>query len=156
VADRCAHEGIDVVFEVVLGAERFGFFTGCDNVRRHSGISDRALIDLYRHADALFLPVTDATANNAVLEALACGTPAISTRIGGIPDYLDEASGWLLPPGDAGAAFDCVKRLVLNRGEARSKRAGARAKAESFSWDTVAAQIVAGYERLLRGQPFAV
>jgi glycosyltransferase involved in cell wall biosynthesis len=155
VADCCARDGLDVMFDVVLPARHLGFFTGCDNVRRHSGVSDAALTDVYRHADALFLPVTGATANNAVLEALACGTPVISTYTGGIPDYVDESSGWLLPLGDAEAAYACVQRLALNRDEARGLRAGARAKAETFSWHRVAAQITGGYQRLLAGQSFA-
>jgi glycosyltransferase involved in cell wall biosynthesis len=155
VVDRCVHEGLDVVFDVVLPVQRFGFFTGCDNVKLHSEISDADLVNFYSHADALFLPLIDATANNAILEALACGTPAISTNVGGIPNYVDDSSGWLLPPGDADAAFECVKRLANNREEARNKRKGARAKAESLSWDRVAGTILAGYERLLAGRSFA-
>jgi glycosyltransferase involved in cell wall biosynthesis len=155
VVDRCNHEGLNVTFDVVLPAQRFGFFTGCDNVKLHSGLSDVDLVNLYSYADALFLPLIDATANNAILEALACGTPAISTSIGGIPNYVDASSGWLLPPGDADATFECVKRLANNREEARSKRKGARAKAESLSWERVAGTIIAGYERLLAGRSFA-
>jgi glycosyltransferase involved in cell wall biosynthesis len=155
VADRCARDGLAVVFDVVLPANRFSFFTGCDNVQRHSGLSDAALVELYRNADALFLPVTGATANNAVLEALACGTPVISTHIGGIPDYVDESSGWLLPPADADAAFECVRNLVRNREIAPSMRAGARRKSEEFAWTKVAKQITEGYQRIVRGGSFA-
>jgi glycosyltransferase involved in cell wall biosynthesis len=155
VADRCAAAGVDVVFDVVLPAARHGFFTGCDLVRRHSGISDAQLLALYQAADALFLPVTGATANNAVLEALACGTPVISTLIGGMPDYVDASCGWLLPPGDADAAFDCVQTLAANRDLARARRAGARARAEAMSWRQVAGQIQAAYARLDAGQAFA-
>ena len=150
VADRCAREGLDAVFDVVLPAERMGFFTGCANVRRHSDISEAALIRLYQDSDALFLPLLDGTANNAILEALACGTPAISTRVGGIPDYVDEASGWLLPPSDADEAFACVRAIAADRDVARLKRAGARAKAESFAWPLIAARMRAAFDRLRR------
>jgi glycosyltransferase involved in cell wall biosynthesis len=155
VADRCAQENLDVEFNVVLPAARCAFFTGCDNVRRHSEISDDALIELYCTADALFLPVTGATANNTILEALACGTPVISTRIGGISDYVNDSCGWLLPPGDAAAAFECVRLLAKDRDLVRAKRASARAQADKFSWERVAAQIAAGYQRLATGRPFA-
>jgi glycosyltransferase involved in cell wall biosynthesis len=106
VADRCAREGLDVVFDVVLPTALMSFFTGCANIQPHIDISEIELIRLYQDSDALFLPLLDGTANNAILEALACGTPVISTRIGGIPDYVDDASGWLLRPRDADEAFD--------------------------------------------------
>jgi hypothetical protein len=38
---------------------------------------------------------------------------------------------------------------------ARNKGAGARCKAENFSWEKVARQITSGYQRLLSGQAFA-
>jgi glycosyltransferase involved in cell wall biosynthesis len=155
VMDRCARENLPVDFEVVLRQDRLGFFTGCDNVRRHSNIDDSALLSLYGNADALFLPVTGATANNAVLEALACGTPVISTRVGGIPDYVDASSGWLLPPNDADAAFELVKRVAANREILGAMRQRARARAETFSWDRIAAQILAAYERVRAGESFS-
>ncbi|HEY2621362.1 MAG TPA: glycosyltransferase family 4 protein [Acetobacteraceae bacterium] len=148
VADRCARDGFDVVFDVVLPADRMGFFTGCANVRRHSNISEAALIGLYQSSDALFLPLLDATASCAIVEALACGTPAISTRVGGIPDYVDDTSGWLLTPRDADEAFECVRAIINDRDCARIRRVGARAKAESFAWPRVAARMRAAFARL--------
>jgi len=155
VADRCAQERLSATIDAVVPIQFAGFFCGCDNVRLHSNISGEALIALYQGADAMFLPVTGATANNAVLEALACGTPVISTDVGGIPDYVSEDCGWLLPLGDSEAAFQCVKRVAENRTLARAKRSAARAQAERFSWQQVAGQIAAGYQRLLSGGNFA-
>jgi len=148
VADRCAREGLDVVFDVVLPADRMGFFTGCANVRRHSNLSEAELMRLYQGSDALFLPLLDGTANNAILEALACGTPVISTHVGGIPDYVDEASGWLLRPKDADEAFECLRAIIADRDLSRIKRDGARAKAESFAWPLVAARMRTAFARL--------
>jgi len=155
VADRCAHERLNATIDAVVPRQYSGFFCGCDNVRLHSNISGEALVALYQGADAMFLPVTSATANNAILEALACGTPVISTDVGGIPDYVNEDCGWLLPLGDSEAAFQCVKHLAENRTLARAKRSAARAQAERFSWRHVSAQITAGYRRLLSGGNFA-
>jgi glycosyltransferase involved in cell wall biosynthesis len=155
VADRCARERLNATIDAIVPERCSGFFCGCDNVRVHSDISDEALIAFYQRADAMFLPVTSATANNSILEALSCGTPVISTDVGGIPDYVNEECGWLLPLGDNEAAFQCVKRLAEDRGLARAKRRAARAQAERFSWQQVAAQITAGYRRLLAGGNFA-
>lgn len=64
------------------------------------GISDEQLRDEYRRAHALFLPLQLSTANNVVLEAMSCGTPVVSTPIGGMPEYVSADAGILVAPGD--------------------------------------------------------
>jgi len=111
----------------------------------HSQISEDELITLYRGADALFQPVTNATCNNSVVEALACGTPVISTRIGGLPDYVSEESGWLLPVGEVAGHVELISSLYGNRELARNRRSAARAQALKFDWHLVAQQMSAVY-----------
>lgn len=103
------------------------------------------MIGLYRSADVLFLPVTNATANNSILEALACGTPVISTLVGGIPDYVDDESGWLLPVGDVAGHVNLIASLHGNRELARKRRQAARIQALKFDWRLVAEQMIALY-----------
>jgi glycosyltransferase involved in cell wall biosynthesis len=67
----------------------------------HAELSDEELRGLYQAADLLLLPLLDAVANNAVLEALATGLPIISTHVGGMPEYLPSGAGQLCQPGDA-------------------------------------------------------
>jgi len=57
------------------------------NCVRHSGISDETLRYLYQRARLLFLPMIASGANNAFVEALACGTPIVTNDVGGIRDY---------------------------------------------------------------------
>ena len=148
VIDRCRHDGINAEFIVVISGVGATFFTGCTNVQILCNIPEQKLISIYRSCDALFLPVLDSTANNSILEALACGLPVISTRIGGVPDYLDESCGWLLPPGDVDAAFECVRAIANDRDRAMSKRAAARLKAENFSWERISEIMLAAYSTL--------
>ena len=66
----------------------------------HSGLYSEQVRELYRRATLLFLPFIDAAANNGIVEALACGLPIVSTRVGGIPDYVPDDCGRLCAPGD--------------------------------------------------------
>jgi len=106
-----------------------------------TGIKESELIDLYINADVLFIPVNFATANNSLLESLACGTPVISTNTGGIPDYLDDSCGWLLPKGDIRAATELLTELSENPHKARDKKKPARKKSLNYDWSKVASQI---------------
>jgi glycosyltransferase involved in cell wall biosynthesis len=149
VIDQCAFRNLKVSFDVVVPEKHFKFFTGCANVHLLSGIPEEDLIHLYQRADALFLPFLDATANNAILESLACGTPVITSDLGGIRDYIDESCGWLLPSGDRDSALACVCALAQNPTLAESKRRAARLRAEEFSWERVAAAVDAAYSRIV-------
>jgi glycosyltransferase involved in cell wall biosynthesis len=47
------------------------------------------------------------------IEALACGLPAIGSRVGGIPEIVaDGVTGYLVPAGDYGLLADRVHRLL--------------------------------------------
>jgi glycosyltransferase involved in cell wall biosynthesis len=143
--DEINRRRLDVEFHVVTAEHFFPYLIGCDNLVLHSNISEAELVGLYRNAHVLFLPVTNATANNSVLEALACGTPVISTLVGGIPDYVNEESGWLLPVGDVSAHVDLIASLAGDREFARRRRQAARTQALKFDWRYVAEQMIALY-----------
>ncbi|MGH7979070.1 MAG: glycosyltransferase, partial [Limisphaerales bacterium] len=100
----------------------------------------------YRKADALLLPLTEATANNSLLESLACGTPVISNTVGGIPDYMDESCGWLFPRGDVGPVVELIKGLCANREALLSKRTAARTVSLRFDWTQIRKQASLAYE----------
>ncbi|WP_198378894.1 glycosyltransferase, partial [Neoroseomonas rubea] len=76
-----------------------------------SGLSDVALRQAYRDADAVLLPLRDATANNAILEAMACGRPVIATDVGGVAE-MTQGAARLVPPDDATAIARCVLELA--------------------------------------------
>lgn len=114
-----------------------------------SGISEQDLISLYRYSDVVLMPVIHATANNALLEAIACGTPVISTRIGGIPDYLDDTCGWLFPTGDVRSIVSVIEEVAQNRDQAIEKGENARKKSLSYDWTSVADEVKAVYQFVL-------
>lgn len=61
-----------------------------------------------------------------LMEAMACGLPAVSTRLVGIPDLVvDGSTGLLVDPGDVKALADALERLAKDRGLAeRLAKAG--------------------------------
>ena len=56
-------------------------------IRWHENIDDEKLLQLYREAWILFLPLLETSANNALVEAMACGTTPVVNLVGGVPDY---------------------------------------------------------------------
>jgi glycosyltransferase involved in cell wall biosynthesis len=84
----------------------------------------------YQAADALLHAAKADNFPCVVLEALACGTPVITTAIGGIPEQIvDEVTGFLVPRGDSQMMAKKIQHLmnspVLCRAmsEAAAKRA---------------------------------
>jgi glycosyltransferase involved in cell wall biosynthesis len=78
----------------------------------HSDLPDVKLRRLYQEADLLFLPVLDAVANNAVLEALASGLPVVSTQVGGMVNYLPTCAGLLCKSRDSQSHAEAVCELM--------------------------------------------
>jgi glycosyltransferase involved in cell wall biosynthesis len=108
-------------------------------VRR--GIDDAALLALYRESDVLLLPLHDSTANNALLEGMACGLAPIVTDVGGVRDYADDSSAVLAPPGDTLAMVSAITYFLKDRRALRRAQDAARAQAQRHAWPGVAAQL---------------
>jgi len=141
IIGECQARGLAVQFDIVDSAHGLSGSAYLPNVHLHGGILEEDLIRLYREADALLLPVRDATATNAALEALACGTPVISTMVGGMPDYVDDTCGWLFENGDVAGIVELICGMSKEPGIAASRRHAARSKALGFDWKRVAAKL---------------
>lgn len=97
-----------------------------------------------RGALALVVPSVTAASGDeeglptVVLEAMAQGTPVIGSRHSGIVEAItDDASGLLVPPGDAHALADAMARLIADPGlRARLGAAGRRTVVERFDAKT--------------------
>ena len=84
-------------------------------------LGPRALAELpdwYRAASVFVLPSRSEGIPNVILEALACGTPVVASRVGGIPEILNESS--MVPPGDSEALADAIERVLASPPSASS------------------------------------
>jgi glycosyltransferase involved in cell wall biosynthesis len=105
----------------------------------------------YQSSDVFALPSYEEGMPYGILEAMAYGLPIVSTRIGGIPDVVDEGvNGYLLEPGDYRGIADSVRRLSLDSSErCRIALANRNKVSERFSDETVFRQIGEMYRSLL-------
>lgn len=101
-------------------------------VRVHElGPSDPLLLDLSQQADLMCLPTRGDAVPWAVLEAMACGTPVLATRVGGIPDLLEEGrAGALVAVGDYRALRSSLGSLLADPQARASLAARARERCE--------------------------
>ena len=70
-------------------------------------------LDLMRASDLVVLPSLSEGLPITLVEALALGTPVVATRVGGIPEVVeDDVSARLVPPGDPGALGAAIVELL--------------------------------------------
>ena len=81
------------------------------------------------------------------LESMACATPAIVSRVGSLPELVDDGvTGFVVPPNDAPAIADAIRTLASD--PARRHEMGRRAREAvlaRFTWDATAARCFEAY-----------
>ncbi len=107
-----------------------------------------ALPELLAPADVFVLSSAEESFGLSALEAMACGVPVVATRVGGVPEVVDDGVSGLLAPAEDQDRFSRVlAELLFDRERARAMGRAARADVVArFARDP----IVARYEELYR------
>lgn len=101
------------------------------------GLSDYELLERYQRADLLYLPLLNATANNAVLEAMACGLPMILSDFPATRAYAAETADYVKgrDPEEATARMESI---LANTTALRNRSQEIRHRAVThFAWETI-------------------
>lgn len=113
---------------------------------------DTGLRDCYRAADVFVFASRTETQGLVLLEAMAQGTPVVSTAVMGTVDVLEGTAGALVPPEDHEAFADLVARVFADPGLSTRLRAGALQDARRWSSRLMAERLVGFYETVLGGR----
>lgn len=103
-----------------------------DAVHFAGRLAHEKIVQWFGAADVFCLPSHAEGVPNVVLEAMACGTPVVATRVGGIPEVLPEHAGTMVPPKDPAALAEALF-TALHAAWDRPRITG---HARSFDWDT--------------------
>jgi len=95
-----------------------------------------ALPGLLRRAHIQVVPSRSEPQGVVVLEALASGTPVIGSRVGGIPEMIEDGgNGWLVDSNDPGALRRAITIALADREHVNSMRGPARRSVDRFDLD---------------------
>ena len=101
-------------------------------------LDDTTLAACYRGAIALVYPSLAEGFGIPIVEAMACGTPVISSDIEAIRETAGRDNAWLCPPTDVDAIANAMQHLMSDEPLQQRLRENGLAHSRQFSWDAVA------------------
>jgi glycosyltransferase involved in cell wall biosynthesis len=110
-------------------------------------VPDDALPSLYGGAHVFTLPSLHEGFGLPILEAMACGTPVLTSNIYALPEVAGDAAE-LVDPYDVGQIAEGLLRLLRDPGHAAVLRERGLRRAADFTWRRSAEQHLAAYERV--------
>lgn len=113
------------------------------------------VVPLLSIADAFILPSSQESFGLAALEALACEVPVIASRVGGLPEVIDDGvNGFLHEPGDLDGMAASAVRLVTDPVRRKQMAEAARRTTEErFSESRIVPIYEDYYEQVIRQEP---
>lgn len=114
-------------------------------VQRLAHVTQHELARLYRGADLFLFPSTCEGFGLPVLEAMASGTPVITSTVSSLPEVAGDAA-LLVDPSDVNQLAAAMARVLMDRALHVQLCAAGLARAAQFTWQRMAAATLAVYE----------
>lgn len=120
-----------------------------DRIELTGRIEQEKMPQIYRQSDIFVSATLQEGMSNAMLEAMACGLPIVTTPCEGIEELIGD-NGIVVGQTSAQAIADAVKSIVDNEQLYNKMCTQARARAEQFNWKNVADQYLQMYFNVKR------
>jgi D-inositol-3-phosphate glycosyltransferase len=118
-----------------------------------------ALADWYRAASTVVVPSYNESFGLVAIEAQACGTPVVASRVGGLATAVtDGASGILLDSHDPAEYASAIEKIISSPALHAAMREKAVSHAREFGWSRTAERTLLAYDaasRMMRSHPMA-
>ena len=114
-------------------------------------LSKREVIQLLSHATLFACPSVYEPLGIVNLEAMACGTAVVASKVGGIPEVVaDGETGLLVPPDDPEALAEAINSLTRDPDRAKAMGVAGRERARTtFDWTKIAEQTAELYRTVV-------
>jgi glycosyltransferase involved in cell wall biosynthesis len=138
----------DPVAAALLDADIEAYGLG-NKVTVLGAVSPERVRELYLASDVFVLASRFEGYGMALAEAIAHGLPVVSTRAGAIPETVPPGTGLLVPPDDAAALAEALRRLVTRPNERQQLATNARAAAAQLpTWQDSARRFATAIENV--------
>jgi len=123
-------------------------FYSSPNVRFTGPLGDVA--DWFAALDLYIMPSRAEGLGSSALLAMAYGVPVVASRVGGLPEIIEDgATGWLIPPSSAEALAQAIVFAAADLTRLREMGAKARERVRAFSSTIMVERTEALYEKVI-------
>ncbi len=104
----------------------------------------------YSAAEALILPSRYESFGMVALESMACGTPVIASRVGGLQFTVEDGrTGFLFREGDWRQLAERIQEVIISRSVKKKMGRAALSRVKKFGWSKVTREVLSVYRSLL-------
>jgi len=154
-------EGMDGL-KLILVGEDHGLRASLEEVANKEGVADHVVFTGHIESERIFksafgacellaLPSDYEAFGLVLVEAMACNKPVVATRVGGVPEVVDEGkTGLLVDYSDVQGLARAMTEVLSDKDKATGMGAAGRKRVEErFTWETVTGQIEKVYREVL-------
>jgi D-inositol-3-phosphate glycosyltransferase len=142
--------GIDKVKDELARLESLRAELGIQDLVTFQGAQDQdTLVYYYSAADVVVMPSHYESFGMVALEAMACGTPVVASKVGGLAySVKDGQTGFLVPERDAQALAAKIRLLLCDEGLRVSLGRQAAQRAHNYGWPVIADRLLDLYQQM--------